>query len=386
MSDLGQRALLPAGLRDILPPEAQLESATVERLMAAFAAQGYERVKPPLVEFEDSLLSGSGAAMRPHTFRLMDPVSQRMMGLRADMTLQVARIATTRLGNAPRPLRLCYAGQVLRVKGDEMRPERQFGQVGAELIGSDLASADAESVLLAAGAVEALGVRALSVDLSAPALVPALTAGLNLAEEPARRLRDALDHKDRAVVARLGGAAAGTLDALLRVAGPADSALEQLARIALPPAAAAEAQRLADVVGLIRAALPELGLTIDPVENRGFEYDTGLCFTLFADGVRGELGRGGRYRAGEALDPGRGESAIGFTLFTDTLLQAVPDSPAPRRVFLPYGTAVATGARLRAEGWITLAALAPADDSMAEARRLGCSHALVAGAPVPAHY
>src|SRR5215813_10043670 len=132
MSDLAQRALLPAGLRDILPPEAALESATVERLMAAFAAQGYERVKPPLVEFEDSLLSGSGVAMRPHTFRLMDPVSQRMMGLRADMTLQVARIAVTRLVNAPRPLRLCYAGQVLRVKGDDLRPERQFGQVGAE--------------------------------------------------------------------------------------------------------------------------------------------------------------------------------------------------------------------------------------------------------------
>src|SRR5262249_33105685 len=153
-------------------------------------------------EFEDSLLSGSGAAMRPHTFRLMDPVSQRMMGLRADMTLQVARIAATRLGNAARPLRLCYAGQVLRVKGDDLRPERQFGQVGAELIGSNLASADAEAVLLAATSVAGLGIKAVSVDLSVPALVPALTAGLNLSEEQAKRLRDALDHKDRALVAR----------------------------------------------------------------------------------------------------------------------------------------------------------------------------------------
>jgi ATP phosphoribosyltransferase regulatory subunit len=319
--------------------------------------------------------------MRPHTFRLMDPVSQRMMGLRADMTLQVARIAATRLTNAPRPLRLCYAGQVLRVKGDDLRPDRQFGQVGAELIGSDLAAADAESVLLAATSLEALGVKKLSVDLSAPALVPAVTAGLELDEDQARRLRDALDHKDRAVVARLGRGAAATLDALLRAAGPVEGALEQLGRIALPPPATAEARRLAEVIALIRAAAPTLGLTVDPVENRGFEYDTGLCFNLFADGVRGELGRGGRYRAGEVVNPGNGEPAIGFTLFTDTLLQAVPESPALRRVFLPSGTAPAVGVRLREQGWTTVAGLAPGDDSGAEARRLGCSHVLVGGEP-----
>ena len=381
MSDLAQRALLPAGLRDILPPEAALESAAVEKLMAAFAAQGYERVKPPLVEFEESLLSGSGAAMRPHTFRLMDPVSQRMMGLRADMTLQIARIAATRLANAPRPLRLCYAGQVLRVKGDDLRPERQFGQVGAELIGSDLAAADAEAILLAATSVRDLGVKNLSVDLSAPALVPALTAGLKLGEGDARRLRDALDHKDRAMVAKLGGTMAATLDALLRAAGPVASALDQLSRISLPPPAAVEAKRLADVAGLIGAAEPGLSLTVDPVENRGFEYDTGLCFTLFADGVRGELGRGGRYRAGEALKAGNGEPAIGFTLFTDTLLQAIPEAPPPRRVYLPVGTSPDVAARLRAEGWIALAALAPNADPQSEARRLGCSHCLRDGQP-----
>ena len=91
------RALLPAGLRDLLPPDAETEAAAVEALMEVFAAHGYQRVKPPLLEFEDSLLAGSGAAVAEQTFRLMDPDSQRMMGLRADTTPQVARIATTRL-------------------------------------------------------------------------------------------------------------------------------------------------------------------------------------------------------------------------------------------------------------------------------------------------
>ena len=379
MSDFARRALLPAGLRDILPPEAEFEARVVERMMATLAAHGYERVKPPLVEFEESLLSDSGASMAPHTFRLMDPVSQRMMGLRADMTLQVARIAATRLKGLPRPLRLSYAGQVLRVKGDDLRPERQFGQVGAELIGCDEAAADAEAVLLAASALTGVGVTDLTIDLSSPKLVPAVLAAHGLAPA-SKRLREALDRKDSAAVAALGGVAAPTLTLLLAATGPADRALDAIGRMKLPPEAAAEAARLADVVARVRAAAPDLRLTVDPVEMRGFEYHTGLCFTLFARGVRGELGRGGRYSAGDAFAEA-GEPATGFTLFTDTILRALPPAPPAERLYLPYGTAPDIAAQLRAEGWRTVAGLAPENDPVAEARRLRCSHVFIGGAP-----
>ncbi len=96
MTELGNQALLPAGFQDVLPPQAAQEAAVVERLIACFMGRGYERVKPPLLEFEETILAGAGAAVAQQTFRLMDPVSQRMMGLRADMTPQVARIAATR--------------------------------------------------------------------------------------------------------------------------------------------------------------------------------------------------------------------------------------------------------------------------------------------------
>ena len=123
MNDASHKALLPAGLRDLLAPEAAHEVDAVRRLLESFIAQGYELVKPPLLEFEEALLSGTGAALRSQTFRLMDPVSQRMMGLRADMTPQIVRMASSRLKNAPRPLRLCYAGQVLQIRGSQLRPE-----------------------------------------------------------------------------------------------------------------------------------------------------------------------------------------------------------------------------------------------------------------------
>ncbi len=374
MTDHAEKGLLPAGLEDVLPPLAAHESAVVERLIAAFQAQGYDRVKPPLLEFEEALLAGAGAAVAGQTFRLMDPVSQRMMGLRADMTPQVARIATTRLKNAPRPLRLCYGGQVLQVRGSQLRPERQFAQAGVELIGATDATGDAEVVALAIEALTALGVENLSVDLNLPPLVGALAKDLGLAAEQVAELRLALDRKDAAAVTDLAGGHAGLFQELLRAAGPADKALAALEKLALPEIAAGEVKHLAEVVALIRAAAPQARLTVDPAEHRGFEYQTGISFILFAKGVRGELGRGGRY---EASGPnGERESSTGFTLFMDTVLRALP-APAPaRRVYLPLGTPAEEGRRLRAEGWVTLAGLSDAADPTAEARRLGCGHVL----------
>ncbi len=363
-------ALLPQGLRDLLPPDAAVEAGVVARQMAVLASHGYERVKPPLAEFEENLLAGAGAAMAPETFRLMDPISQRMIGLRADMTPQVARIATTRLAKAPRPLRLCYAGQVLRVRGGETRPERQVGQVGAELIGTDAITADVEVVTLAAAALRASGVSGLSVDLTLPTLVPAVCAALGLEPAAIDALRAALDHKDAAAVAAVGGRAATLLGKLLAGAGAAKKALAVLEAIELPAAAAVERARLAAVAVAVQRAAPDLAVTIDPVENRGFEYHTGVSFTLFARGVRGELGRGGRYRTGN----GEGEAATGFTLYTDTVLRALPAQPSVLRLYVPLGGDPEAAARRRGEGWATVAGLAPVADAAAEARRLDCGH------------
>ncbi|PWC98279.1 ATP phosphoribosyltransferase regulatory subunit [Azospirillum sp. TSO5] len=380
-ADALSSALLPAGLHDVLPSEAAHEAAAVERLLAEFAAQGYRRVDPPLVEFEENLLSGPGAAMSKQTFRLMDPHSQRMMAVRADITPQIARIATTRLKNEARPLRLCYAGQVLRVKGSQLRPERQFTQVGVELIGALEAEADAEVVLLAVQALTAIGVPHLSVDLCVPTMVSRICAGLGLGEDEIRELRAALDRKDSAAVAAVGGPAAKLLETLMSASGPADRAMQALAALPLPEGAEKDRRRLTDTLALLRAAMPDLTVTIDLVEHRGFEYQTGLSFTLFSRAA-GELGQGGRYRAGaqgEAKGDGRGEPATGFTLYMDTLLRAVPAAKAPGRVYLPHGSGWETARKLRADGWVTVAGLAPVADAVAEAKRLQCGHWLAGG-------
>jgi ATP phosphoribosyltransferase regulatory subunit len=379
MNDTPAHALLPAGLHDLLPPDAEREAALVERAMAVFRSHGYERVKPPLVEFEESLLTGVGRAWALQTFRLLDPESQRMMAVRADMTLQVARLAASRLVKAPRPLRLSYSGEVLRVGGEQLIPERQFRQIGCELIGSLEAAADAEMILLAATALTRAGVSGLSIDLNLPTMVPTILAACEIGEPDERRLTAALAHRDVAVAG--SAPVVGPLfAALLDVAGPAETAIDKLNRIALPAAAESSRRRLVETVRLIGRANPELTLTVDPLERQGFEYQTGLSFTIFARGARRELGRGGRYRIGGAA----GEPAVGFSLFADAMLGAAALEPLSRRVFLPAGTATAAAEALRRDGWITVAGLTTVDDPGLEARRLGCSDVFIGGSLAPA--
>ncbi len=341
-----------------------------EDLIQSFAAFGYERVKPPLVEFEQNLLGGVGGSMANRTFRMMDPLSQRMMAVRSDMTLQIARIASTRLAASPRPLRLSYAGDVLRVVGSQLSPERQFTQVGIELIGSDAVAADAEAILIAAESVGRVGIRQLSIDLMLPTLVPGLFEAHGVDGERQQQLRQALDRKDADTLSAGGGDLARMLQRLMAASGPLTQGLKALDAMALEGAARGLVQRLKEVAASVQREAPSLTLTLDAVENRGFQYHTGVSFSLFVRGVRGELGRGGRYVAGERP----GEPATGFTLYMDTVIRALPEAKAGAKLYLPHGIPAATASSLRQAGWAAVAGLEPVADIAAEARRLGCSH------------
>lgn len=364
------KALLPTGLRDILPPDADFEAGVVHQLMSTFSSFGYERVKPPLIEFEDCLLSGSGQAVAAQTFRMMDPVSQRMMGVRPDITVQVGRIAVSRLKNAPRPLRLSYAGQVLRVKGSQLRAERQFGQAGIELIGSDLVSADVEVIQVAARSIEKLGIKDLSVDLGLPTLANILLDEYHLSDDQRSDLRAALDRKDAKVVSEIDAAAGAVFEKLLMAVGPAEQAIAALSKISFPEKAQAEIAQLLSAYDALRKQAPNLKVTIDLVENRSYEYHTGLCFTFFARSANGELGRGGRYIAGN------GDGATGCTLFTDTIMRTAPKPQRLKRVLVSLQCGLEAIELLQQQGWVVVRALTTEVDLFKEASRINCSHVL----------
>jgi ATP phosphoribosyltransferase regulatory subunit len=224
-----------------------------------------------------------------------------------------------------------------------------------------------------------------SVDITLPTLVPAVSEAYGIAASRAVALRAALDHKDAAAVAEVAGPAGELFSELLAAAGPAAGALAALDRLELPPRARAECLRLGSVLQGLAIAAPDLKITVDPVENRNFEYHTGISFTFFAGapatfGPVGELGRGGRYEAG---DLAVSEPATGFTLYTDTILRTLPKTAAPCRLLLPFRADRSLARSLREAGWVTIAMLEPVHDQRAEARRLGCSHVIENGEPVP---
>ena len=196
-------------------------------------------------------------------------------------------------------------------------------------------------------------------------------------------VRAALDRKDPEAVKSVAGAATETLVALLNATGAADSALEHLKALSLPKTALVERERLEEVVDRLRRDAPDLCLTLDPVENRGFEYHTGIGFTIFARGISGELARGGRYRVQGNVGDDAGERATGVTLYVDTILGMLPKTGDIRRILIPSSTSRDVKTDLQSQGWVSVSALEDGADLALEAHRLACSHFLGEAGPEP---
>ncbi|MEQ1496626.1 MAG: ATP phosphoribosyltransferase regulatory subunit [Novosphingobium sp.] len=359
------RDLLPEGLEDRLPAAAAAAARVTRAVIDVLDGHGYDRVQPPSIEFEKSLASRMAGVQPRRMFRFVDPASLRTLALRSDITVQVGRIAATALAQAARPLRLCYAGQVLTIKGDGLDPTRERLQLGAELIGSDCVAAAAEIVAVAIEALSAAGATGLSVDFTLPDLVDTLAAkALPLGTDKIEAVRRELDAKDAGGLVDAGGE---TYLPLLTAIGPFDAAIERLAAIDAGGALSGRIAALREVAARLDG---KARLTLDPSERHGFEYQTWFGFTIYAEGVSGALGRGGTYRI---LGPD--EPAIGFSLFPDALIDALAGTEAPRdTLFLPMGHDPAHADRLRTIGWRTIAAICAECDPV----ELGCTHRLLA--------
>ena len=365
-------ALLPEGLRDRLPPEAEALGRVRGAVLWVAETNGYARVDPPLAEFEETIAGRLKSARATDLLRVVDPISQRTLALRPDITGQVGRIAATRLAHRPRPLRLCYAGQVMKVRGTQLRPEREMCQAGCEIVGTDAVAAVVEAVRVALDSLAQAGASDFAIDLTLPDLVPLLAAGpMPLPPGALDAVIAELDGKDAGALADLGAAA---YLPLIEAAGPVADALRGLAALDRDGLLAS---RLDGVRAIVAAIGGRAAVTLDPTERHGFEYQSWIGFSIFAGDARGEIGRGGSY---VVLHPdGREEPAVGFSLYLDPLV-AAGMAPAPRpRVFMPIGADAGAAAALRDRGFATVAALAAADDAEA----LGCTHVWIDGAPRP---
>jgi len=368
--------LLPEGLEDRLPQAAEKITRAMRAALDVLGSHGYDRVRPPMVEFEKSLVGRMAKheqdAHPRRMFRFVDPSSLRTLALRSDITPQIGRIAATSLADAPRPLRLCYCGETAVMRADQLNPARERLQLGAELIGADTVAAASEMVALAVEALSAAGLTGISVDFTLPDLVDILASDvMPLADDSVDAVRRELDTKDAGGLKSVGGEA---YLPLLYATGPLDDALEKLRAIDAGGALAsriAGLEAIAKRIGQNGSSGPRI--TLDPTERHGFEYQSWFGFTLYADGVRGAVGRGGTYQI-----MGSEEVATGFSLFVDVLADAVFELSQPDTLYLPDGYDADVAARLRAIGWRTIAQIGEGEDAAA----LGCTHRLDGQEPI----
>ena len=299
-------ALRPEGFRPLIDGKAARDRRLVNTMLDAWEAEGFAQVAPINVDFSDVLLAGHSQGTRSRAFRFMDPASGQMLALLSDVTHGIARLARGELASATRPLKLSYEGQAIRASGSATRPTRQFGQVGVEIIGFNQGNSGTplEMISLAIKSLQGLGLRSLSLTLVDPPLAETLIENELPGLSPNQRqdLAQALDRKDEGKIKSLAGSYANQLIGLMRGASAQDPRLVTLTSLKC------------DLENTFDDA--EVRVTIEPFEQRGFAFQAGPSFAIYADKISGELGRGGMYE----LD---GEPCFGFTLYRDTLISAL---------------------------------------------------------------
>ncbi len=317
------RWLLPDGIEEVLPPEAAKIEAARRQVLDLFRCWGYELVITPHVEFLDSLQVGAGQDLEQRTFKVVDPLSGRLMGFRADITPQVARIDAHTLRHAG-PSRLCYAGSVLHVRPQALSTSRSPIQIGAELYGDAGIGSDLESISLLLEVLGLAGVPAVHLDLGHVGIYRELARAAGLDGEAEQQLFDALQRKAADEIMALTDGVARPLQAMLRALAGLCGDHRVLARAAgvlqgAPAgvlAALDDLQQLAE--GLARR-YPDIPLYFDLGELRGYHYHTGVVFAAFVPGAGQSIARGGRYDAIGASF-GRARPATGFSTDLRTLV------------------------------------------------------------------
>ena len=360
--------LLPENIADVLPSEARKIEELRRAMLDNFRLYGYELVMPPLLEYVDSLLTGAGQDTDLRTFKLVDQISGRMLGLRADMTIQVARI-DAHLLNRANVTRLCYAGSVLHTRPSGLHATREPLQIGVEIYGHAGLEADAEVQELALASLALAGFSEVRLDLSHVGVLRAIIADDGAALKDEAALYTLLRAKDSPGLATLTAnylpATRAALMALPNLYGDIDV----LARAReLLPKSPGIAKALAELAALAGSALGRAEVAIDLADLRGYQYESGAMFALYVPGLPNAVARGGRYdHVGEAF--GRARPATGFSLDLRELARLLPTAERKHSIRAPWGNAPELReqiAALRKAGEVVIQSMPGHDDEQDE--------------------
>jgi ATP phosphoribosyltransferase regulatory subunit len=376
--------VLPDHIADVLPSEARHIEELRRQLLDTARSYGYELVMPPQLEYLESLLTGTGEALDIQTFKLVDQLSGRTMGLRADTTPQVARI-DAHLLNRSGVARLCYCGPVLHTAPAKPHASREPLQFGAEMYGHAGAEADLEVLLLAIDCLQGAGVKDITVDMADARLVRSLLAGVQASPAQLDAVHAALAAKDAATLAERTAAfptsSRDGLATLVQLYGDGTVLLEAEKAFQANGDMREQLLNLKQLAIRVQAAQPQVKISFDLADSRGYAYYTGVRFAAYTPGATDALVRGGRYdEVGSVF--GRNRPAVGFSLDVKELVGVVPTRALKAAIRAPWGEGAALRAAiagLRARGE-TVVCVLPGHEH--EVQEFTCDRALTEAAGV----
>ncbi len=304
--------LLPEGFRDSLPELATKENRVNSIFIKLMQINGFLLVKPPLLEFESSLFFLLDDNEDANSFRVLDPISQKMMGIRSDITVQIARISCGSLIELPRPLKLCYSGEVLRVNNNSLNLSRQSTQIGSEIIGIEQNDCENEIISLMIESLNSLKIKNFFINFTMPTLISAIDKDFKLSKPDLEFVRERFNNKNSDGLEKVSKRLKTISDALIESVGDAKINLKKLKKINFTKNIKLEIQSFIKIIGRIIEDFPDLKILIDPSEIDESNYHTGIAFKVFSENLK-ELFSGGNYKV-------LNENCIGFSGFTESLL------------------------------------------------------------------
>jgi len=342
--------LLPEGFRDSLPELALKEDKINSIFIQLMQKNGFVLVKPPLLEFESTLFFLLNNNEESDSFRVLDPISQKMMGLRTDITVQIARISSGSLIDLPRPLKICYCGDILKVNNTNLNLSRQAIQIGSEIIGTKNNNCESEIIGLISETLKSLKIKNFFFNFTMPTLISSIEKDFSLSNTQLNLIKQKFKNKNPTDLEKISNKLKEISDNLIDSVGSAREKLKQLKQIKFTKFVQKEINTFIKIVQKITINFPDIEVYIDPLEIDDSDYHTGVAFKVFSENLK-ELFRGGNYKVSE-------ENCIGFSGFTESLVnESLLKFSPQKKIYVPINIEINEKKNLQNKGFVTLQAL-----------------------------
>lgn len=346
-----KKNLLPIGFKDILTNDANIQFEYGKKLLKNFDLWGYSFIEPPIIEYEKTLSDTKNKLLNNKTLSFFDPLTKEKVSLRPDITTQLARIAEDRLFGLPKPLRLCYFGDVFRADKPKLSSDRQFKQAGVEIIGSKNLLADLEIINLSLDSLKKINFKKISLDINAPIILERIFDDFKISSTKRISLRKLVAKKNIKEIYNFDVKLFNTLKEIIDSSGPLKKNIKKIQKIKLGSNAKKVLKDFMTIcTSLLKKNYNKYNISIDLLDHRGFEYYTGITFSIFCLNSSKEVCRGGRYLTSKNKD------AVGSTFLLNQFLSLKNVSKnIKKKILISYNDSFDKKLpELRKKGWICI--------------------------------